>query len=315
MSATDAVGRLLVLVPWLMERPGAHVDEAAAAVGSDRATVIEDLSMLNFCGLPGRLGGDLFEVELVGDRILLQLAPAFDRPLRPTPDEALRLVLSLDHVAAVLGDELPGLDQALAAVRAAAGVPTGVRVAAEPATAHLDDVRTAITDQHTVELAYRGRADATVRTRRVDPWELLLHRGTWYLHGHDHGAGELRTFRLDRVDEVMIADRPVAVPRPPGALPTPAYQPGPDDVTIELAVAAGGHWVLDLLDLDEVTHGDEGVTRVTVSTDAPRWIVSLVLAARGEVTVLGPAQVRESVLRAAREGVAAHAARPPVGAA
>lgn len=315
MSATDAVGRLLVLVPWLMERPGAHVDEAAAAVGSDRATVIEDLSMLNFCGLPGRLGGDLFEVELVGDRILLQLAPAFDRPLRPTPDEALRLVLSLDHVAAVLGDELPGLDGALGAVRAAAGVPTGVRVAPEPATAHLDELRTAITERRAVELDYRGRADATARTRRMDPWELLLHRGTWYLHGHDHGAGELRTFRLDRVDGVRITDRSVAVQRPPGALPTPAYQPGPDDVTIELAVAAGGHWVLDLLDLDEVTHGDDGVTRVTVSTDAPRWIVSLVLAARGEVTVLGPAQVRESVLRAAREGLAAHAAHPPAGGA
>ncbi len=311
MSATDAVGRLLVLVPWLMERPGAHVDEAAAAVGSDRATVIEDLSLLNFCGLPGRLGGDLFEVELVGDRILLQLAPAFDRPLRPTADEALRLVLSLDHVAAVLGDELPGLDGALAAVRAAAGVPSGVRVAPEPATAHLGDLRTAVTDGRAVELAYRGRADATARSRRVDPWELLLHRGTWYLHGHDHGAGELRTFRLDRLDAVTVTEDPIEVPRPAGALPTPTYQPGPDDVTIELGVAPGGHWVLDLLEPDEVTHAEEGVTRATVSTDAPRWIVSLVLAARGEVTVVGPATVRESVLRAAREGLAAHAAQPP----
>lgn len=311
MSATDAVGRLLVLVPWLMERPGAHVDEAAAAVGSDRATVIEDLSLLNFCGLPGRLGGDLFEVELVGDRILLQLAPAFDRPLRPTPDEALRLVLSLDHVAAVLGDELPGLDEALIAVRAAAGVPDDVRVAPEPATAHLGDLRSAITDGCAVDLAYRGRADAAARTRRVDPWELLLHRGTWYLHGHDHGAGELRTFRLDRIDAVTVTAEPIEVSRPPGALPTPAYQPGPDDVTIQLEVAPGGHWVLDALDADEVTHGEDGVTAVTVSTDAPRWIVSLVLAARGEVTVVAPDTVRESVLRAARDGLAAHAAHPP----
>ena len=148
MSATDAVRRLLVLVPWLLERPGAHVDEAAAAVASDRATVLDDLQLLNFCGLPGRLGGDLFEVELVGDRILLHLAPTFDRPLRPSREEALRLVLSLDHVAGVLGDELPGLDDALAAVRAAAGVPAGVRAAPEPATAHLGALRDAVTGQH-----------------------------------------------------------------------------------------------------------------------------------------------------------------------
>lgn len=311
MSATDAVGRLLALVPWLLERPGAHVDEAAAVIGSDRATVVEDLSMLNFCGLPGRLGGDLFEVELVGDRILLQLAPAFDRPLRPSPDEALRLVLSLDHVAAVLGDELPGLDDALAAVREAAGVPVGVRAAPEPATVHLATLRRAVAEQRQVDLAYRGRADVQPRVRRVDPWELLLHRGTWYLHARDHEADDLRTFRLDRVEEVATTDDPLAVPRPPGSLPTPEFQPGPDDVTVDLEVRPDGHWVLDLLDADEVSHAEDGTAQVTVATDAPRWIVSLVLAARGEVVVRGPEQVREAVLRAARAGLEAHAAQQP----
>jgi proteasome accessory factor C len=311
VSATAAVSRLLVLVPWLLERPGAHVDEAAAAVATDRATVLEDLSLLNFCGLPGRLGGDLFEVELVGDRILLHLAPSFERPLRPSRDEALRLVLSLDHVAAVLGDELPGLDGALDAVRRAAGVPAGVRAAPEPATEHLGPLRTAVTDQRQVELVYRGRADATGRRRRVDPWELLLHRGTWYLHAHDHAAGDLRTFRLDRIEHVTPSDEPVLRPRPAGRLPTPAYQPGPDDVVVELTVAPSGHWVLDLLDGAEVEHGD-GATRVTVATDAPRWIGALVLAARGAVVVESPASVRAAVLRAARAGLEAHAANPPL---
>ena len=312
MSATDAVSRLLVLVPWLLERPGAHVDEAAAAVASDRATVLEDLQLLNFCGLPGRLGGDLFEVELVGDRILLHLAPTFDRPLRPSREEALRLVLSLDHVANVLGDELPGLDDALAAVRVAAGVPAGVRAAPEPATEHLGALRRAVTEQRSVVVRYRGRADATARERHVDPWELLLHRGTWYLHAHDHEAQELRTFRLDRVEDVEVGDEPVTVPRPAGALPTPAYQPGPDDTVVELRVAPGGHWVLDLLDDADVEHGDDGITTVQVATDAPRWIVALVLAARGEVTVVAPASVRRQVVRAAEAGLEAHAANPPL---
>lgn len=310
MSATDAVQRLLVLVPWLLERPGAHVDEAAAAVASDRATVLDDLQLLNFCGLPGRLGGDLFEVELVGDRILLHLAPTFDRPLRPSREEALRLVLSLDHVAAVLGDELPGLDDALAVVRSAAGVPAGVRAAPEPATAQLAPLRRAVTEEQGVVLRYRGRADATPREREVDPWELLLHRGTWYLHAHDHEADDLRTFRLDRVEDVRPTGHAVRVPRPSGSLPTPAYQPGPDDTTVQLEVAPAGHWVLDLLDGADVTHTEDGTTSVTVATDAPRWIVALVLAARGAVTVISPAAVRHAVVRAARDGLAAHELHP-----
>lgn len=312
MSATDAVQRLLVLVPWLLERPGAHVDEAAAAVASDRATVLDDLQLLNFCGLPGRLGGDLFEVELVGDRILLHLAPTFDRPLRPSREEALRLVLSLDHVAAVLGDELPGLVDALAAVRSAAGVPAGVRAAPEPATAQLRPLRRAVAEQRRVRLRYRGRADATPRERDVDPWELLLDRGTWYLHGHDHDAGGLRTFRLDRVEDVSVGDEAVRVPRPAGDLPAPSYQPGPDDTIVQLDVSPAGHWVLDLLDAAEVDHGDQGITHVTVETDAPRWIVALVLAARGEVTVTAPLALKDTVVRTARAGLAAHRAHPPL---
>jgi predicted DNA-binding transcriptional regulator YafY len=102
------------------------------------------------------------------------------------------------------------------------------------------------------------------------------------------------------------------VPRPPGALPSPSFQPGPDDVTVELGVRPDGHWVLDLLDGAEVVHADDGTTRVTVATDAPRWIVSLVLAARGEVVVHEPAAVRDAVVRAARAGLGAHAAQPPL---
>jgi proteasome accessory factor B len=46
----------------------------------------------------------------------------------------------------------------------------------------------------TVGFAYRGEA------RRVDPYALLLRKGRWYLTGLDHDRGELRNFRVDRID-------------------------------------------------------------------------------------------------------------------
>ncbi len=306
MSATAAVQRLLTLVPWLLERPGAHVDEAAAAVGVDRATVLADLSLLDFCGLPGRLGGDLFETHLIGDRVVLELAPAFDKPIRPTPDEALRLVLSLDHVAAVLGDELPGLDEAVAALRTAAGVPDGVRVVEDGSVTHLDTVRDALTSGRAVELRYRGRGDDQPRARQVDPWELLLHRGVWYLRTHDRDADAARTFRLDRISELRVLDDVVRVPRPSGALPEPTYVPGPDDVRVELRIAPRGQWILDAVEAQDVEHRTDGVTTAVVATDAPAWLVQLVLTARGEVEVVAPPRVRRMVVEAASAGLAAH---------
>ena len=306
MSATDAVRRLLVLVPWLLERPGAHVDEAAAALGSDRSQVLADLALLDFCGLPGRLGGDLFETELVGDRIVLRLAPAFERPLRPTPAEAMRLVLSLDSVASALGDELPGLTDAVEALRTAAGVPAGVRVDVDATAEHLDAVRDALERGVAIVLEYEGRGDSEPRSRRVDPWELVLHRGAWYLHAHDRDAGDRRTFRLDRVVGVTVTDEPATVARPRTPLPTPRYTPGPEDVRAVLRLHPGGSWVLDLLDADEVVHLDDRTTRATVATDVPSWLVEVVLAAAGDVVVEEPASLRRAVVDAARAGLRAY---------
>lgn len=304
MSATDAVRRLLVLVPWLLERPGAHVDEAAAAIGADRATVLSDLSLLDFCGLPGRLGGDMFETELVGERIVLRLAPAFERPVRPTPAEALRLVLSLDTVVVALGDDLPGLADAVDALRATAGVPAGVRVADEATDAHLDAIRRGLADRRVLTLRYTGRGDSEPRDRRVDPWELVLHRGEWYLHAHDHDAADRRTFRLDRIEQVVVIDDEATVPRPSAPLPSPTYAPGPDDLRIEIEVARRASWVLDMLDPDVVEPRDDGSTLAVVATDAPSWVVRIVLAAGGDVVVRAPESVRTTVVERARRGLA-----------
>jgi proteasome accessory factor C len=303
MSAGAAVGRLLVLVPWLLERPGASVAEAASAVGADEADVLRDLDVLQYCGLPGRLGGDLFEVELTGDRIVLRLAPVFERPVRPTPAEALELVLALDTVAAGLGSELPGLSDAVAALRRAAGVPAGAVVAPAPGDEWLSPLRHAVADRGTVRIDYRGRGTAS--ERHVEPWELVLHGGHWYLHAHDRAVGALRTFRLDRVADVTADPATAAAARPTEALPLPAWEPGPDDVEIRLRVAPAGRWVLGLVTAVRVEEElPDGARVVVVPTDAADWLTDIVLAAAGHVVVLSPASMRATVARRARQALA-----------
>src|SRR5690606_36554192 len=61
-----------------------------------------------------------------------------------------------------------------------------------------------------VEFVYRGRR------RVVDPYSLMLRDGFWYLMGHDHGHGEVRSFRVDRIDAGdgprVLDDRPFTIP-------------------------------------------------------------------------------------------------------
>jgi predicted DNA-binding transcriptional regulator YafY len=45
------------------------------------------------------------------------------------------------------------------------------------------------------------------RTERVvSPYALVVHGSRWYLVAHDHGRGELRTFRADRCSRIAIVD-------------------------------------------------------------------------------------------------------------
>lgn len=283
---------MLTLVPWLLQRPGATVQEAAEAFGVGEGAIRRDLYHLDFCGLPGLGGGDLFEIHLVEDQVVVRMADELRRPLRLTAHEALRLVLTGEAVSAALGDVLPGLRSALDKVRAAVGVPPGVRVQIEEDGVHwLPTVREALERGRQLRLRYRGRADEEPVERTVDPWALHVADGQWYLQGRDHGVGDLRTFRLDRMAEARILPEAREAPPPEGSLPPPRYAAGPDDVEVELAVPPRAGWVSEWVVADEVSDLEEGWRRVRFRTDALPWVVQLLLVAGPEVEVRRPPEL------------------------
>lgn len=308
MSATDDVARMLTLVPWLLERPGASIEEIAASFGSDERTIRADLASLDFCGLPGLGGGDLFEVSIVGDRVVVRMADELRRPLRLTPREALRLVLTVDAVAEAMGDELPALRSAVDKVRAAAGVPDGVRVQLESEGGRwVAPIRAALAGGRRLRLAYQGRSDEAPQDRLLDPWALHVAEGNWYVQGHDHRAEDRRTFRLDRIADLEVLDEATTHPAPEGPLPAPRYAPGPDDTTVELVLGAPARWLAEVIDAAEIEDLPEGRRRVRFSTDALRWVERLVLMGAGAVEVVAPAGLRENVRAEARTALARYA--------
>ncbi len=303
-GAAGDVARMLALVPWLLERPGASVAETAEAFGVDDRVIRRDLQHLDFCGLPGLGGGDLFEVDLVGDRIVVGMADELKRPLRPTPTEALRLVLTVDAVVELLGEELPALRSAVEKIRAALGVPDRLAdVLADEPSLHLNMARQAVVDGRQVLLVYMGRADDEPRERHVDPWGLRVEDGLWYLQGHDHLAGGERVFRMDRVLDLQVLAEPVRV-QAPADLPLPRYRPSGDDLEVTLELSPDGRWLLDALDVDVLEDRADGGARAVLHTDAPGWIARLVLSAGGAVRVVHPASLRAQVTRLAEQALA-----------
>jgi predicted DNA-binding transcriptional regulator YafY len=116
-------------------------------------------------------------------------------------------------------------------------------------------------------------------------------------------VGELRTFRLDRVAALEVTDTPCTVAAP-DVLPPPRYAPGPDDLEVVLDLTVAGRWLLDAVDVDEVTEREGGGAQARLRTDAPSWVARLVLTAGGDATVVAPASLREDVARLARAALA-----------
>lgn len=305
MSAVDTTARVLALIPWLLERPGASVDEAASTFAVDRQTILSDLETIGYCGLPGLGGGDLFEIEVVEGRVVVQLAHAISQPLRLEPGEALGLLLAAETAAAALGDELPALRSALDTVRHALGVPAEVRVQlAENGTQWLATLRQAIDEGRRVRLSYRSRNEDRPHAREVDPWSLHVREGTWYVEAGDRRSGQIRTFRLDRIADLRVLDQP-GCPRPPGSpVASPRYEPGPEDLQVELILGPTARWVAETVDADEVDELSDGRRRVVFRTDAPRWVRRVVLSASPAVTVVRPAELADAVRREARQTLA-----------
>jgi predicted DNA-binding transcriptional regulator YafY len=214
-----SAARVLALLELLQAHPGLTGPQLAARLEIDPRTVRRLIATLEDLGVPvlatrGRYGG-------------YRLMPGYKLPpLMLTRDEAVAVVLGLLaaeltglHAAAtslagarakidrVLPDELRERTRAVAETL---GFSMRTRQPAAPDAHVLLTLGEAVRDHRRVRIGYtswRGQASE----RELDPFGLVFHAGRWYVTGHDHRGGGVRTFRLDRI----AAADPVGAGSPP----------------------------------------------------------------------------------------------------
>jgi predicted DNA-binding transcriptional regulator YafY len=86
------------------------------------------------------------------------------------------------------------------------------QTAAMPVAAALETLTAAICAQRSVSVLYRGLKDADSRQRELDPVGLHFQDQRWYLHAVDHAIGQLRNFRLQRIERVTLLDQRFELP-------------------------------------------------------------------------------------------------------
>lgn len=328
-SATDRLVRLLTMVPWLLNRQGIDIEEAAAELQVSQQQLEADLALLFLCGTPGGMPDDLIEADWEDGRVYLGNAEAISRPLRLGRDEALALIVALRTLGEIPGlTERDALDRTLAKLEDAissAAAPT-VQAAreriqvdmAEGAGAEtLAALRDALARKQRVHLRYLVAARDESTEREVDPMRLTSAEGRWYFEGWCHRSAAVRLFRLDRIEEVTVLDTPGEPP--PHArsrdLDAGIFQPGPHDLLVTLRLAPAAAWVADYY--PHVSHepappenstgqATGGGTILRLHTGDVAWLRRLLWRLGGQATVLEPAFLAAEVAQGARAALSAY---------
>lgn len=205
--------RLLAILELLQIHPVLSGVELAQRLEVDIRTIRRYVTMLQDMGIPveaarGRDGG-------------YRLRPGFKLPpLMFTQHEALALALGLLLARRLgLGVERGAVEGAAAKLERVLPEATRTQLQAmqsvlvldlpiartDPAAETILTLSRAVAEQRQVELHYQAW-NKEVTSRQVDPYGLVYRAGYWYVPGHCHLRQDVRTFRLDRIEAVMMLD-------------------------------------------------------------------------------------------------------------
>ncbi|CAL9284632.1 MULTISPECIES: WYL domain-containing protein [unclassified Streptomyces] len=311
-NAIDQTRRMLSLVTYLRERPGAHVGDVARAFGITEAELIADLDVLPMCGTSFR-GGDLLDIDTDGEQIWWHNADDVAQPLRIAADEATALLVAARAVATLPGlreSDREALLRATAKLEAAAGEAAGassrLSVTFESEGGVFAEVDRAISERRRLWLRYYSPARDELTEREVDPIRLFA-VGHTYMEAWCRLSEARRTFRLDRVAEIRILDEPSAPPEIElRDLSEGLVQPSADDPEVVIEVGPGGRWVAEYYPHDSAEELPDGGLRITLRTPDPASLRRLALRLGRDGRIVSPDGLAESARRAAREALAAY---------
>lgn len=315
-NAIDQTRRMLSLVTYLRERPGARVADVARAFGITEDELIGDLDVLPMCGTSFR-GGDLLDIDTDGDRIWWHNPDASGtstgEPLRLAADEATALLVAARAVATLPGlreSDRQALVRATAKIEGAAGEAAGassrLSVTFESEGGVFAEIDRAISERRRVWLRYYSPARDELTEREVDPIRLFA-VGHTYMEAWCRLSEARRTFRLDRVAEIRLLDE--ASDPPPVELRDLSeglVQPAAEDPEVVVEVGPGGRWVAEYYPHDSAEELPEGGLRITLRTPDPASLRRLALRLGRDGRIVSPEALAGSARAAARETLAAY---------
>lgn len=310
MTDTGRLGRrldrILRLLPYAIKHPGTTVGELAKRLGVEESDVLDDLTLVFMCGLPGYGPGDLIDVDIEDGRVYVRMADYFGESFRLTPLEGLVLYAGGTAIAQLPGmEEVESLHSALAKLRGALGAGSDevgeLRVILEGGPIdHVRVLRAALERSTRVRIEYLSQQRG-LSSREVDPWGLIATLGRLYLVGFDHLTDEERTFRVDRMKSVEALETQAEIPEdfdPERYGAAFVGREGQPVISFEISPRAAA-WFEDYYPVRSAEERPDGWRRVELYSSGDRWAANLLLLLGSEARALQPASLLDATRRQA----------------
>jgi predicted DNA-binding transcriptional regulator YafY len=304
---SNTATRLITLLMLLQSQPNQKASELAEKLGVSVRSLHRYITMLDEMGIPiyserGPYGG-------------FPLVRGYKMPpLVFTPEEAVAVYLGTSLVREMWGKlyqdaaqgALAKLDNVLPeeqrheiAWARRTLVTTGMhRAHLDTLTPLLEKLRRAIREQRRVLMVHHKQSEPDAQAREVEPYALVHRGGWWYVVGHCHLRRAIRSFRLDRIVELTLLDKTFQTPaafniRDHLAM---AFE-SETKVKMRMRFAppaahvardSGVYW-------DALEEQADGAVVVTMTMPDLLWAASMALGFGPIVTVLEPAELRQTV--------------------
>jgi predicted DNA-binding transcriptional regulator YafY len=299
------IQRLLSLIPYVLKHQGVSLDELCEVFEVSQGQLLGDLNLIFMCGQPDYTPADLIDVTIDDDRVHINMADYFSRPLRFTPAELSGLYLACSAMVRLSGQpSSSALTSAMEKIATALGLGPVSRddieqsVKFHPLTPEhevIAELSRASDERRVVKMEYYtyGRDDLT--TRRVHPLSLEFGMGHWYLRAWDDRSREVRLFRVDRIKDLSVTGD-VFEPHPGEEEES---LPGTHGVTVEGEIEVRlrfsrelARWAKEQTIFSE-TREQKGGLVCTLHTDNLSWLERELLRYGTEVEVLSPPELKE----------------------
>ena len=287
----ERTARLLDLVPYINTHQGIALKDLAAVFEVSNAQMVNDLTTLWMCGLPGYTPLELMDLDFESGYVNISNAPTLAKPRSVTFDEGVALILGLDLLRASIPtdrtDLLEKIDSLSVRLSSIINLNSTFSVVAPVNQGVSAAIEDALASRSSLEIEYHSLYRDEITQRTIFPIEIIHVEGQQYLSSYCYSASDFRQFKLDRIQKAVVTQESKTIPE--DATDT-------QRINSRLKVLKPTREIAERFSRQDLKAGSE----FDFQTYSQQWLERSILSSGDGVALLTPPEIRASIAQMAQ---------------